>query len=620
MKYAIKIYDSSMNELARLENGYGISYELGLNELWTCKFKLPKKDKKNRYCQAYNLVELYDGKERIELFRILPSVFTRNELAYLEYECEHVLATLLDDVMFKYHQIGNLGIYTDKVIRYVLDQQTVKRWQLVQCDFKRQFEYKWENENLLSALFSIANPLKEEYRWEFDTTTWPWGISLKQLSDNYTADVQYKKNMQSIEKTTDPTNIVTRLYALGYGEGDNQLTISSVNNGKPYLEKNISKYGLKSSILVDRRFENPTTLKEYAQKTIDELSEPYVTYKLKVVDLHMSKPTKYPRFMVGDKVLVRDAEDDIKFIAPIVKVSKSSVRGNPFDIDLEIAKKSRSVVGSISELQERTRINDTYAQGATNLQQIVYADNADPKHPLKLKFYIPQEMARINKLILNYSIEPFRSYTVGLENNSAVSKTTSSGGGQYGSTTTSSGGGDYTSTGGAGGGKRYGTTGVDEWKSTGRGHNHGIPHGTPIYDATGNPVAWFAESGDHIHNFELNLSEHTHNVNIKEHSHSVTIDVNAHTHDFNIPSHTHKEKHGIFEGNRAKKCYLKVDGKVLHDDKTEINIIPLLSKTSGGKINRGTWHEVEIIPDELTRINASIFIQLFTNSRGGGDF
>lgn len=620
MKYAIKIYDSDMNELARLENGYGISYELVLNELWTCKFKLPKYDKKNRYCQPYNLVELYDGEERIELFRILPSVLTGSRLSYIEYDCEHVLATLLDDVMFKYHQIGNLGVYTDKVIRYVLDQQTVKRWQLVQCDFKRQFEYKWENENLLSALFSIANPLKEEYRWEFDTTTWPWGISLKQLSDNYKADVQYKKNMQSIEKTTDPTNIVTRLYALGYGEGDNQLTISSVNDGKPYLEKNISKYGLKSSILVDRRFENPTTLKEYAQKTIDELSEPYITYKLKVVDLHMSKPTKYPRFMVGDKVLVRDAEDDIKFIAPIVKVSKSSVRGNPFDIDLEIAKKSRSVVGSISELQERTRINDTYAQGATNLQQIVYADNADPKHPLKLKFYIPQEMARINKLILNYSIEPFRSYTVGLENNSAVARTTSSGGGQYGSTTTSSGGGDYTSTGGAGGGKRYGTTGVDDWKSTGKGHNHGIPHGTPIYDATGNPVAWFAESGDHIHDFELNLSEHTHNVNIKEHSHSVTIDVNAHTHDFNIPSHTHKEKHGIFEGNRAKKCYLKVDGKVLHDDKTEINIIPLLSKTSGGKINRGTWHEVEIIPDELTRINASIFIQLFTNSRGGGDF
>lgn len=620
MKYAIKIYDSDMNELARLENSYEISYELVLNELWTCKFKLPKDDKKNRYCQPYNLVELYDGKERIELFRILPSVFTRSELAYIEYECEHVLATLLDDVMFKYHQIGNLGIYTDKVIRYVLDRQTVKRWQLIECDFKNQFEYKWENENLLSALFSIANPLKEAYRWEFDTTSKPWGISLKKTSDNYKADIQYKKNMQNIEKTSDPTNLVTRLYALGYGEGDNQLTIKNVNNGKPYLEKNISKYGLKSSILVDRRFENPTTLKEYAQKTLDEMSEPYITYKLKAVDLHINNPGKYPKFKVGDKVLIRDTEDNINLTAPIIKISKSDVRGNPFDIDLEIANKSRSVVGSISALQERTRINDTYAQGATNLQQIAYADNADEKHPLKIKFYIPQEMARINKLILNYSIEPFRSYSVGLEYSGGVSKTTSSGGGQYTSTTTSSGGGQYTSTGGAGGGTRFGTTGAENWTANGRGHNHGIPHGTPIYDGRGNPVAWFAESGDHTHSFEIDMGQHRHVVDIKSHSHSVNINVREHTHDFNIPSHTHKTRHGIFEGDRANVCYLKVDGRKTNTTAKEVNIIPFLSKDSAGKINRGVWHEVEITPDKLTRINANIFIQLFTNSRGEGDF
>lgn len=620
MKYSVKVYDVNMKELARLENAYEISYELELNNLWSCEFKLPKHDKKNKYCKPYNFVELFDGEERIELFRILPSVFTRNQLAYTEYQCEHVLATLLDDVMFKYHQIGNLGIYTDMVIRYVLDRQTIKRWQLVECDFKRQFEYKWENENLLSALFSIANPLKEDYRWEFDTISQPWGISLKQLSDSYKADVQYKKNMLNIEKTTDPSNIVTRLYPLGYGEGDNQLTIKNINAGKPYLERNINKYGLKSSILVDRRFENEKTLKEYAEKVLNEMSEPYITYKIKAVDLSIVKPSKYYKFRPGDKVLIRDFEDDINLVAPIVKVSKSDVRGNPFDVDLEIANKSRSVVGSISDLQSRTRINDTYAQGATNLQQIAYADNADTKHPLKIKFYIPLEMARINKLILNYTIEPFRSYSVGLENNGATSKTTSAGGGQYSSTTTSAGGGQYTSTGGAGGGKKYGTTGVEEWKSTGKGHNHGIPHGTPIYDAEGKAVAWFSESGDHEHNFELDLREHTHTVDIKEHSHSVNINVHEHTHDFYIPSHTHKTKHGIFEGDRADSCYLKIDGKKVDDSSTEINIIPYLSKTRGGKINRGTWHTVEVIPDKLTRINASIFIQLFTNSRGGGDY
>lgn len=231
-KYNIKIYNQNMKELARLENAFDISYDLKLNELWTCKFKLPKDDKKTKYCEIFNFVELFDGDDRVELFRILPNVLTREETPYIEYECEHVLATLLDDVMFKYHQIGNVGIYTDRVIRYVLDRQAVKRWQLVQCDFKRQFEYKWENENLLAALFSIPKPFVDKYKWEFDTKSFPWGLSLKKLDEKYKADIQYKKNMQHIEKTVDPTNLVTRVYPLGYGEGDNQLDIKSVNSGK----------------------------------------------------------------------------------------------------------------------------------------------------------------------------------------------------------------------------------------------------------------------------------------------------------------------------------------------------------------------------------------------------
>ena len=588
MKYSIKIYNPQMKELARLENAYDISYELTLNELWTCKFKLPKDDKKNQYCKPHYFVELFDSGKRLELFRILPSVMTRQEVAYIEYDCEHVLATLLDDVMFQYHQIGNLGIYTDRVIRYVLDQQTTKYWQLVDCEFRKQFEYKWENENLLASLFSIPKPFIEGYRWEFDTTSRPWGISLKKVEEGYKADIQYKKNMQNIEKTIDPTNLVTRLYGLGYGEGDNQLTFKSINNGKPYLEKNVGKYGLKSSILADRRFESAETLKDYTQKVLNELSEPYVSYKLKAVDLSVENPNKNPRFMPGDNILVRDLEDDINIIVPIVKVSKNDVRGNPFDVDLEVANKAKNVTGSISDLQERARINDTYAQGATNLQQIVYADNADQGHPLKIKFYIPQEMARINKLILNYTIEAFRSYSVGLEYKETTTTSTAAGGGQYGST--SSGGGEIDTT--------HGPANVN-------GDNITID----IRDARG---AWIG-SGQIYH-----VYSHEHNISIPPHSHSFSVP--DHSHPVTIPGHTHEEKHGIYEGERANSCYLRIDGKTTYNYKTEVNIIPYLSKDDGGKIQRGTWHEVEIVPDGLTRINASIFIQLFTNSRGGGDF
>lgn len=604
MKYNIKIYDTNMRELARLENAYDISYELPLNALWSCGFTMPNDDPKIKRCKPYNFVELFDGGERVELFRIMPSTFTKADKSYTVFDCEHVLATLLDDVLFRYHQIGNLGVYTDKVIRYVLDRQTTKRWQLTECDFKRQFEYKWENENLLAALFSIPKPFVDGYVWRFNTTSYPWSLSLKKMDADYKADIQYKKNMQGIEKEEDPTNLVTRLYALGYGEGDNQLDISKVNGGKPYLEKNVSTYGLKSSILVDRRFESEETLKAFAQKTLDELSQPFLSYKIKTVDLAVKDSKKYARFVPGDYVRIRDTESDINLNAPIVKVSKRDVRGNPFDIELEVANKSRDVTGSISDLQNRTRISETYSQGATNLQQIAFADNAEASYPLELKFYIPQEMVRINKLILNYTIENFRSYSKGAKAGGGTYTDTSSGGGTYKSTSTNSGGWQNVNK----------TTGVDEYIYGGNGHDHGIPHGMLIPTLVSGRAVYGANwvpSGDHKHSMEFTIDSH---------SHDVTINIDPHTHKFSVSDHTHEPIHGIYEGGRANQCYLRVDDKNVYNYNKEVNLIPYLSKDDSGRIERGRWHTVAIIPDALTRINANIFIQLFTNSRGGGDY
>ena len=65
------------------------------------------------------------------------------------------------------------------------------------------------------------------------------------------------------EKTSDPKNIVTRLYPLGYGEGVNQLNIKEVNNNKPYLQspqEYIDKYGLINRIWIDRRYEDEQPL------------------------------------------------------------------------------------------------------------------------------------------------------------------------------------------------------------------------------------------------------------------------------------------------------------------------------------------------------------------------
>ena len=74
------------------------------------------------------------------------------------------------------------------------------------------------------------------------------------------------------------------MYALGYGEGVNQLTIKSVNGGLPYVEDalSIEKYGLCSTMLdiLDLAYMNvtheklaPNVLKEWVGYITDEISQ-----------------------------------------------------------------------------------------------------------------------------------------------------------------------------------------------------------------------------------------------------------------------------------------------------------------------------------------------------------
>lgn len=613
----VVIYDQNMRRLAYLDKALDMSYSTKLNALWTASFSLPANDHKNEYCQPFNFVELFDNGKRVELFRIMPTKQEKGTSNIITYECEHVLATLIDKLMFGYHQIGNIGVYTTQVLRYILDQQIDKHWRLGKVDFARQFEYKWENENLLSALFSVPQPFTEHYQWTFDTTSYPWTINLVRGDTAPTCELRYRKNMMGITKTIDPTNIVTRLYCLGYGEGDNQLNIKSINGGKPYLEVS-SPYGIKEAAFIDRRYEDENSLKAAGQAMLNELSVPYVSYSVDAIDISAKTESDYDHFVAGKMVHVVDQEEGMEFDAYITETAKTIGEATP---KLTIANKEKDIATSISEMQERQRIEQTYSQGATNLLQIAYADNADATHPAKLRVYIPAEMVRINKLLLQFQLEPFRAFSQATGGGGGYADTTAGGGGY--ADTTSNGGGAYDSTDSGGG--SYDTTGVDSYTGdSSGGHNHGIYPGVrlAIWGGTkdgcvvSDGYETWVKSGNHRHT--IDLPGHTHRFSVPSHSHSFSIP--SHKHSFNIPSHTHEIKQGIYEGTTASKVSIKVDGKAVLVSGNEINIAPYLSTGDGGKILRDTWHEIEITPDKMTRIVANVFIQLFVNSRGEGDY
>ena len=284
---SVVVYDKNINLIGQLENAFRVGYGLRFNEVGSASFSLPADDPKNALCQPFHFVELWEGTNRVDMFRILPSKSVKSSSTKrVEYECEHVLGTLLDDVLFRVHELINKK--TEEVLDYILSQQVTEIWKLGVCEFNNRFWYNFENENLLSCLFSVPDPIPEDYMWTWDTTRFPFVINLVRTSNAVLHEMRYRKNLKEVTKVSDPSNLFTRIYPLGHGEGVNQLDITNVNpTGYPYIDADTQDlYGVISRVWVDRRFTNEESLYNTALKSLQESKTPRYSYDVKSVDLN----------------------------------------------------------------------------------------------------------------------------------------------------------------------------------------------------------------------------------------------------------------------------------------------------------------------------------------------
>ena len=630
----LSVFDhNTKKRVGFLENPNQVGYTLVHNSLWSARFTLPLSDPKNKHCKYFNFVELYDGEKYIGLFRILPTRTTKNTSTNeIVYECEHVLATLMDDILLGWHEIGNLGVYTTSVLRYILDNQTIKRWQLGLCEFNHQFLYGWENENLLSALFSVPQPFIDDYRWEFNTVSMPWTLSLRRASLEVKAEIRYQKNMLGVTKTEDPTNLCTRLYPFGYGEGINQLTIESVNNGRKYIDADtIEEHGPISKIWIDQRYQHAQSLYDAAVAMLEELKNPAVAYSVETI--HSNELLARD---VGDYVRVVDDELGIDVFTRILSINKADVVGEPANATIQLANKTQTVATSIADLNDRQRISETYSQGAVTVFTTHFYDNCSPEYPAELRFYIPDNVVHINQILLNGRAVAFRGYSKATKGGGARSATTGSGGGSY---TSTSSGGETSSTSSSGGGTStssedttlYSSNTVhdssDDGGEGGANHNHGIRRGDALaLWGEGNTISGyviFEPSGKHTHpahSHEVHIPTHRHDFSVPDHTHRVSI--SAHEHSFSIPDHTHDITYGIYSGSTADTLSLGADGNQIgnfNNSIDDLDLVGYLSKDNGGNITRG-WHTISVTPNILSRVEFDLVIQLFANSRGGGQY
>ena len=449
-KKYLTVYNLDFEKDWVLKNAFDIIETQEINTVYQLEFSIPKNDQDMEHCQPYWYVRYGDDGQ---LYRFTEQVKTNANESTITYHCEHVIATLSDDIMFQGPYIkGNNGTYTNQVLNYILEMQTKRKgvfpWKLGICQPPRQFEYSWENENLLAALFSVPNCFATPYIWTYNTSSYPWTVNLLDINEDADPDfyLMAKKNILQSSESSSNLEICTRLYGLGEGEGVNQLTIKSVNNGRPYIESSpekIAKYGIVSRIFVDRRYQYPETLKARMETLLHELETPSMKREFDIVDLYDMSPDDMYKAEVGKICLLKD--DNTKVY--ITKTVKNWTV--PGDMKITIATKATDISTSIADLADRQRIEQVYSQGASQVYSFSFFGNATSDHPLDGYVYFPDDLKYLNEVKLKVMLKPFRSYSKASSKSSGAIDTNTNAGGAI-NTDTQGGGSIDTDTQGGG--------------------------------------------------------------------------------------------------------------------------------------------------------------------------
>jgi len=359
----VKVYDGNMRLLAVLDNADDIGYSLVHNDLWTGDFSLPTGDSKSRFIQPGALVTISDGERATGLYRVssVPDAYIGSD-QMTTYHVEHVLSTLLDDIIF-----GTLDV-TDQApadaIRQVLSMQTVQRWVLETCDYTQPVTVTLGNETLLSALQKVCGQLPDEYTWSFDTTRLPWVLHVRHADTGENCGIHYARNLVEIRKTVDASQIVTRLYLLGGSDtSGQQVTVESLTaGGVPYIDADtIPVWGVKSAIYQNGDLVTPEALLARGREVLESRKNPCYSYEATALDLYQLTGYEWDRYEPGKRVLVMDDERGIHFAARIVSVSKRDVRGDPGSITITIANQPRDELGTVTAIAQKAQQVEMHA-------------------------------------------------------------------------------------------------------------------------------------------------------------------------------------------------------------------------------------------------------------------
>ncbi|SNR95322.1 phage minor structural protein, N-terminal region [Anaerovirgula multivorans] len=288
--------DFNNNGLATLDKVYDYRIYERLNGEYTLSFSMPQNDPKMQYVKEENYIK---AKGQLFIIRRITETRAIDNTLLAFVECEHIFFELLDKF------IENFETNYDNA-QFILDRllfETRFTGNAISVPDSKSFSIT--QRTAVSGINSILE------RWECEIKRDNFHVELKpQIGVVRPAEIKYTKNLRSITRIVDSSNIITKLYVYG----QDGLTIPPLESqyigNYPVAKEGSITFGLVTTT---------ETLQEQGQAYLERVEVPKASYEVGIVELKRLPGFEDEEFEIGDTISIVDEDLGIDMTARVVE-------------------------------------------------------------------------------------------------------------------------------------------------------------------------------------------------------------------------------------------------------------------------------------------------------------
>ena len=336
--------EQSYGNLAFLENAYDVSYSLKLGGVSRLSFSLPANDLKAQYIKPRAVLEFFDNDLTAGLFFVMSAeIKTSDEGAFFVVKCEHMVRRLYENILLSYKNDGEWIIKnqsTTAVINRILGakidsgKQKQTAWILDTCDFNITQYYDFEGMTMFSALMAVTGGWREDYMWKFDTTVYPYRLSLLKPKKQVTTELRCGKNLVLLKEGFDTKNWLNCVYVSGKSKDE----VLTPNWARAQNTESADEYGLMEKIFMMKSIPEKARLSAAAQTYFEKYRDIPYTYVAHALDRYSLTEEESDRFIIGEYTRIILHDKNVTE-GQIVEVSKADLTAKPGEVTLVIKTK-----------------------------------------------------------------------------------------------------------------------------------------------------------------------------------------------------------------------------------------------------------------------------------------